>query len=380
MNIAEILGRKNRNNFIDMPSDDMVLPECKVGIEVELENIDKWGHKSCSPNEYWDMVRDGSLRNNGLEFISLPIYGADVQAALDDLDECLSLENPETHDRTSLHIHLDVEDMTSTQLGILMVLEVIFERLLYTYCGIHRYDNIFCNPLRKSNKSLQQVGALLRLDVDNVDGFMDVLNTSMKYTGLNIKPVLPSYNGELEREDKGGHLEFRMHPGTTSTVRIKEWINILLCLKKFAIEFKHEPEELLVFLSVMGLDNIVEAVFGEYADKVRYPEQAKDIYSGITAVQYAIKNFEPFGGNQEFKKLLIPNKGINKYVKRYNEKRGNPSPTAKEDMIEGTFINVALEEIKEQELANFFVGGGIWQQAPVPNEPNDDIDDNEGGG
>jgi len=362
VNISELLGRGGHTFLVDTPSNDMVLPDCKVGVEVELENIHGFGHQSQSEGMYWEIIKDGSLRNYGMEFVSLPVFGVDIQLALDDLKNTLAEQKPSLHPRTSLHVHMDVEDMTAHSLANLLVLEVVFERLLYNYCDMERYNNIFCNPSRKCKNSLRQLGALMRIKIDDKGEFYEVLQQSMKYTGLNIKSVLPQYNNNTDKEDPGGHIEFRMHQGTDDIVRIKEWINILMCLKKYAVEFSHSPEELILYLSIMGIDNIIDDVFGEYASLVKYPEQLPDIYAGISAVQYSIKNYTPLGTAAVANSLFIPKHGVNKYLYKYNEVHDIEQPKHDPEEAEmwgdpakawepGEFVNLGGGQIHQADLA-----------------------------
>ena len=90
-NIGSIF-EKNRNVFSYEESSDFVEPRCIIGVEVELENMKEASHfvhngvRRDSDNPYfsfdgetrgtlfgtgyWNVKSDGSLRNDGVEFVT----------------------------------------------------------------------------------------------------------------------------------------------------------------------------------------------------------------------------------------------------------------------------------------------------------------------
>lgn len=195
-----------------------------VGLEVEVENI----FSPPSSDNIWIKSKDGSLRNNGYEFISLPTKARYVPTALTYLKKNLYDENkPDFSVRTSLHIHVNVQDFTLEQIKSFVLLYLCFESLLYKYVGGNRSKSIFCVPLTHSGY-ISRLSALF-----NASSFREVqFNYWHKYTGLNLLPV-----------SSLGTIEFRHLLGTDDIPKITNWLSLILALKQEAS--KQSVEELL---------------------------------------------------------------------------------------------------------------------------------------
>ena len=104
------------------------------GIEVEVENVPnprvQYFHRP-----YWGLTADNSLRNNGVEFVSLPLKGYQVEAAPKQLANSLPKEH-QFSERTSVHIHMNVRDLTIEQIVNLMLIYTSLENLLFNWTGI----------------------------------------------------------------------------------------------------------------------------------------------------------------------------------------------------------------------------------------------------
>jgi hypothetical protein len=188
-----------------------------VGIEVETENLSTW-HSNFSP--YWKMTEDGSLRNNGREFVSVPVKAFRVENALTSLFKYQINQDIEFTERTSIHIHMNVRTMTLEQLKTMILLYLVFEKALFRYVNAERYNNIFCVPLNETSfgENLTYLFHTDRL----------AINWS-KYTALNLCPIFEK-----------GTIEFRHLHGTKDVKEIVNWINLILCLKKAALKNSSE--------------------------------------------------------------------------------------------------------------------------------------------
>src|SRR6266849_8881837 len=83
-----------------------------VGIEVEMEDtLNKFS--SGLYEHLWTFRADGSLRNNGLEAVSIPLKGEWIKRGLKTLFDCI--KNIHFSPRTSIHIHLDVRELNLNQ-------------------------------------------------------------------------------------------------------------------------------------------------------------------------------------------------------------------------------------------------------------------------
>ena len=197
-----------------------------VGIEVEVENIED------KPNlpGVWAFKEDGSLRNNGIEYVSHPIEAQYAPSALLYLKESLTVFNqPEYTQRTSIHVHFNVQDMSFKQIQAFTLLYLCFESLFYEYAGKGRKKSIFCVPLSHAG----YVGKLKEFFSSREEWtspyFTNYFKNWHKYTGFNLIPVQ-----EL------GTIEFRHLSGTDDVVYISKWIALILSLKKAALIYDVE--------------------------------------------------------------------------------------------------------------------------------------------
>ena len=108
-----------------------------IGLELEIENIPP---RFIIDNPYWTVHRDGSLRNNGLEFVTPPIKISRIEQALTVLFN--QLQQGYTYgERTSVHVHVNVRTMTLKQLELFVLTYMIFEKALFNWVGHNRDIN-----------------------------------------------------------------------------------------------------------------------------------------------------------------------------------------------------------------------------------------------
>lgn len=192
-----------------------------VGIEIEVENITN----SVATAAYWDIKTDGSLRNNGIEMVSVPLQIKQVQLALEHAYEALNQNNkPDFSNRTSIHIHVNCRDLTQDQLYNFILLYAIFEKHFYTIAGNKRLNSIFCVPVFRTNL-LNQLHSVV----------YDLSSSWHKYCGINL---LPLFQNSVTQGY--GTIEFRHLYGTSNQREILEWINDILCLRKYACEISKD--------------------------------------------------------------------------------------------------------------------------------------------
>lgn len=184
-----------------------------IGIEVEVENA-----RYNPIPEYWTIAGDGSLRNNGVEMISRPIEASSASAALfalmkQGLDKTCSFTP-----RTSVHVHLNVQDLEVDKLTNILLLYTLFERSFFRFVGRRRHQNPYCVPLINT--------ALLR-----TWQALAIKTKWEKYTALNYAPV-----------QKQGTIEFRHMHGTFDVQKLSIWIDLITSLKEYVK--KTETQEL----------------------------------------------------------------------------------------------------------------------------------------
>lgn len=210
----------------------MVLGTQQVGVEVELENIRDWNMRS----DYWVLKEDGSLRNNGCEFVFRgPTGGKDLYNALCELDDFLSNGDPDGNWRCSTHMHLDVRDMDVKQLKTLILAYLVAEKALFRLSAMHRYTNNFCAAIGFAQDQLQILsGAWGSTDIGQ---FWQNLGGWNKYSALNL---IPMHNF--------GSVEFRMSDAKWKKNDLLLLCNRFLALKELAMHWEGSEEELVAYM------------------------------------------------------------------------------------------------------------------------------------
>ena len=199
-----------------------------VGIEVELENYR--AVKAITDDDvlipykfYWTEKEDGSLRNNGREFVSrfgmLREHTYDALLVLEKSVTTVTNNKIEANARTGLHVHIDVSQLTAYQFANLLFIYSIFEPMIFHVSG-GRNENIFCVPWETNRKTLGQVVNELA-EHNNLRNWR--WRNYSKYCGLNLAS-LASF----------GTVEFRMHKGTYSAEEIQKWVDFLSNLYLYA--------------------------------------------------------------------------------------------------------------------------------------------------
>lgn len=256
-----------------------------LGIEVEIENVRHF--RRTSP--YWHMIEDGSLRNYGKEFVSLPIKAWRAEQALNTLFADLN-SDIEFTERTSVHIHMNIRTLTIPQLETLILTYIVFERALFNFIGEDRYNNIFCVPIIET-----QFGS----NLSNLITRKQLAFNWQKYTAMNALPIW----------DKGT-LEFRHLGGTKDIKKILTWINILLSLKIFALQ--KSPE--YIWDTILSLNtNSQYRMFGEEVFKEQLPTLWNDSFNENVAE--CVSYIKTFCIENEFQKELNqPTNYISQYM------------------------------------------------------------------
>lgn len=261
----------NERTFL--PSDDLVLPTSCVGVEVELEDVST-SLVDQIPKGFWSTCEDGSLRDRGVEFITNgPLFGKDLISALTQLSDLCDTWHPLLTYRTSVHIHLDMRDVGIEEVRKLFLLYLIFETALFRLFG-RRRENLYCLPYHDSDQDLLLAyEALIKgAKLNRVGEYLDRCN---KYCALNLGTLI-----------KFGTLEFRHMYGCHDSKKIIDWINLILCLKKYAIEGDFDHRSITSSVSAMTSLGFTREVFGDYIDKLSRETLPRDVYEGARLADY----------------------------------------------------------------------------------------------
>lgn len=173
-----------------------------AGIECEIESVE--------PDQSFDnfmSTHDGSLRNDGMEFISKPLDRGTLLHSFRNLHAQIQLYEPEHafSPRTSTHVHINCRTLTEEQTRQLILFYALFEDFFFAMVNQERRSNIHCVPLTETFLPQIYRYELLRY-----------IKNWHKYTALNVLPLT-----------KQGSIEFRHLQGTKDDQLLSDWLLVL---------------------------------------------------------------------------------------------------------------------------------------------------------
>lgn len=258
-----------------------------VGVEIELENLGNFYHsvyhEALMNSGLWNVVSDGSLRNHGLEFImssagSQPLKGGDIIDALGLFNTQMSQyikngsEPPECTHRTSIHVHVDVRDMSMSELKRLVLFYSIFEDTFFKWSLPERYHNNYCRAISLHHDVMERLSMLVAAQ----EGMTTVkaVQHGNKYDSINILSI-----------KQRGSIEFRMMRGTYDTELILKWINMLLALRSAAKDSSIEIDLFPEVMSERGTDKLIDLIFDKWGVDLKVHATSMDLLKGIRVAQ-----------------------------------------------------------------------------------------------
>lgn len=252
------------------------LPESSraIGVEFEVEAV-RGELFSATLGTFLTTVPDNSLRNNGIEFVSVPIQAKDVGKMAEAFLRIMRINEQNHSDRTSTHVHVNVGDFTVEQLLCLCLMYSVFERLLFKYVGQDRENSIFCVPWYASGYS----SAKARDIITNMKARK--ATRWEKYTSLNLAPIADKQT-----------VEFRHLYGVSSELQLVNWVNIILSLiNKARTTPMVALQDILVDLNTTSnYVHFATEVFGEYLQfMATTPEELKaSMFDGVVEAKLFI--------------------------------------------------------------------------------------------
>lgn len=221
-----------------------------IGIEVEVENHSPL-HTSTSG--IWSREVDGSLRNNGTEYISNPIEARCAPYAIRELlGECLNKEVCCFGPRTSIHIHVNAQDLTEKQIINATLLYSVVEPLLYKFTGRNRIKNIYCVPVSDTNLLI----ALMATSLNRV------ARNWPKYSGLNLLPLVSK-----------GTLEFRHMHGTFDYNKVSVWVRMITRIVDISKSLDDTKLSLKILnLNASNYNSFLKEIFEDDSEHLKYKD------------------------------------------------------------------------------------------------------------
>jgi hypothetical protein len=235
-----------------------------VGIEIEVE-----GRKLVLPADksVWKGERDGSLRGDFPDYsceyvLRKPLPLAKVKPALEELKETLKDSELDFSYRTSVHVHVNVQDLTAPQLLNLVYTYALLEDVFMNYAGKSRRCNRFCLSIQDAEGTLDAIRAIIR---DGVATMALREEAYIRYAAINLAAIA-----------KYGSVEFRAMRGNLDVGILVNWVQSLMCLKRFAQNYENVFAIYNRFVEI-GAEEFAKEVFQEYLPSITYKGINEDI-------------------------------------------------------------------------------------------------------
>lgn len=203
-----------------------------VGLELECE----FRHR-VPPDQRigkWVAKAEGSLRGNGVEYVTNRPIKCNINKR-GHIEALTTLINNPAYGiitdspRTSLHVHVNVSDLTAVQVWTQVVAFWLVENLLLKYCGDSREGNLFCLRLMDAEALARYVMA----DLQKEHPFIGLRHDRIRYAAQNLNAIC-----------KFGSIEYRCMRGVTDAATIDLWSDELHGLSVNSQQF-NDPAEFM---------------------------------------------------------------------------------------------------------------------------------------
>ena len=204
----------NKLAILHSEENPLIYKSVLLGVEIEAENPETL---NIEQKEIWYQVGDGSLKINGKEFIfRRPVASKDIFYCLKLIEP--NLKNALFNIRTGFHVHTDVTRLESLKILSIILHSYLCESLLFQFKQ-ERYASPFCTPITDM-LSIDNFFNLLKLDHGAI-----FVNT--KYISINVRTISTK-----------GSIEYRLFPATNNINDYIDYINAVLCIRKYATNKK----------------------------------------------------------------------------------------------------------------------------------------------
>lgn len=239
-----------------------------VGIELEIEGE----RLPLVDNKIWKSEKDGSLRGESFEYVlKEPVPRERVTEVLTNIASRWKDANAiiKNSPNAGTHVHINVGDLTVTQLFNFKALYLIVEDLLVDQCGVDRVGNLFCLRACDAEYLLEQLVISVRQST-----LENLYTDELRYASMNVK-ALGDY----------GSLEFRAWRSDGDVVQLHWWIELLLHLKNLS-RIIESPAQIVSDASIQGSFGFFQAILGVYARDIPWkPEYEQQIFDSVRRVQ-----------------------------------------------------------------------------------------------
>jgi hypothetical protein len=227
------------------------------GVEVEVENLRDYSNYRASENiphkagrelvaMAWRCVGDGSLRNDGAEFVSPPEIAHVILAGAQHLWMLHDLKVWRPSVRTGIHIHCNHLLHTPEELRDTLTRYCLVEPVLFAVVGQSREQSVYCVPWYLGRDEPRVAARALEPMLDGSGRFtIGHIRQACKYSALYIGPLM-TY----------GTIEFRHAPTFDTYADFSRWFR---CVRR-VVEIGDNPLERW---TALGPEGYYREVFGD---------------------------------------------------------------------------------------------------------------------
>lgn len=196
-------------------------------VECYYPDVDKHNEVAQKIPKEYGITFDGSLNEDGIEFMTPLLKGEKGEKSLNDFIATLNKNGYYIDRQCGLHTHLDGKDYIGNVEAIkrLFKFYVTFEEVLLSFLPASRRTNNFCRLLRQAYH-VNEINNVYNIDEiellwyrkaskDEVDNAKTEHYEPTRYFGVNFHSLFSN-----------GHLEVRYHSGTLNSEKIARWINL----------------------------------------------------------------------------------------------------------------------------------------------------------
>jgi len=272
------------------------------GLEIETETVEAYDVPKFS---FWDVHRDGSLRNFGQEYVlKQPLdFNEHIPLALEEFRVKTS-KIPFIKDSvtTSVHVHINFLGETFQTLGNFLTIYSLTENLLIRMSGADRLSNLFALPICDAETTFFNMKNMLDGIKAKQYNFMVFDPEHTKYAAINLAAL-----------SRFGSLEIRSFRGTVDTKEIHDWIGTLNQVFQYS-KSDFTPDQ---FMDRYKKDNsdLLTNIFGPYREKIRHKNEESLIEQNVwyaASLAYSIKDWKKLDEPPKEKKKVKFNE-IDKY-------------------------------------------------------------------
>jgi len=221
-----------------------------VGVEVEVE-----GENLPEAPKGWRGEADGSLRGESREYVlSQPVPITELNNNLNRLKKSFVDMGSKFNEsfRAGVHVHVNVQELTTLQLANMIVLYYLFEDNILSTCRNDRQGNHFCLRGQDAHGGVLTLKNLFLSSLK--DCICDENGDKIRYSAMNVK-CLGQY----------GSLEFRSLESTYDFNKISNFAKLHVALREYSRKFE-TPKKMMDVILQQSAWEVSRQVFGDLSD------------------------------------------------------------------------------------------------------------------